>query len=73
MEKLSGFSPDEIAQRLKRLGFEFDRLAKNCHEIWYNSNTNRYTTIPYFSGNMPAATLREILKQAGVSPEEFLK
>jgi predicted RNA binding protein YcfA (HicA-like mRNA interferase family) len=73
MDQLSGFSPDEIAQRLKRLGFEFDRLAKGCHEIWYNANTNRYTTIPFFSSSTPPTTLREILKQAGVSEEDFLK
>jgi predicted RNA binding protein YcfA (HicA-like mRNA interferase family) len=73
LELLAGFSPDEIALRLKRLGFQFDRLAAGCHEIWYNANNQRYTTIPYDPNVMPAATLKAILKEAGVSLEQFLK
>jgi predicted RNA binding protein YcfA (HicA-like mRNA interferase family) len=42
------------------------------HEIWFNSQTNRYTTIPNHPGDMPEGTLRAILRQAGVSIEDFL-
>lgn len=31
-----------------------------------------YTTIPNHPGDVPEGTLRAILKQAGVTPEEFL-
>lgn len=41
--------------------------------IWYNPRTDRYTTIPSHPGDMPEGTLRAILKQAGISPEEFLR
>ena len=41
-------------------------------QIWYNPETDRYTTIPNHPGDMPEGTLRAILKQAGVKPEEFL-
>lgn len=34
--------------------------------------TVHYTTIPNHPGDMPEGTLRAILKQAGVSPDEFL-
>jgi len=54
-------------------GFAFDRQAAGSHEIWYNSTTHRYTTIPNHPGDMPEGTLRAILKQAGVEPEEFLR
>jgi len=27
-------------------GFAFDRQATGSHEIWYNSQTDRYSTIP---------------------------
>jgi len=36
------------------------------------SKTDRYTTIPNHPGDMPEGTLRAILKQAGVEPEDFL-
>jgi predicted RNA binding protein YcfA (HicA-like mRNA interferase family) len=73
MGQLGGFRYREIVQRLKQFGFQFDRQAAGSHEIWYNPNTDRYTTILNHSGNMPEGTLRAILKQAGISATEFLK
>ena len=73
MGRLSGFTYREIVKRLKRFGFEFDRQAAGSHEIWFNKNLNRYTTIPNHPGDMPEGTLRAILKQAGIEADEFLK
>ena len=72
MGRLSGFRYRIIVTTLKKFGFEFYRQAAGSHEIWYNTQTNRYTTIPNHSGDMPEGTLRAILKQAGVSPDDFL-
>jgi predicted RNA binding protein YcfA (HicA-like mRNA interferase family) len=73
MGRLSGFRYREIVRILKKLGFEFHRQAAGSHEIWWNSRTQRYTTIPNHAGNMPEGTLRAILKQANIEPDEFLK
>lgn len=73
MGRLSGFRYREIVRRLKGLGFEFDRQAAGSHEIWFNPATNRYTTIPNHSGDMPEGTLRAVLRQAGVDPDKFLE
>jgi predicted RNA binding protein YcfA (HicA-like mRNA interferase family) len=73
MGRLSGYRYREIIKILKRFGFEFHRQAAGSHEIWHNPNTNRYTTIPNHSGDMPEGTLRAILKQADIDPEEFIK
>lgn len=73
MGRLAGFSYREIVNRLKREGFEFDRQAAGSHEVWFNPTTNRYTTVPNHPGDMPEGTLRAILKQAGISPETFLR
>jgi predicted RNA binding protein YcfA (HicA-like mRNA interferase family) len=72
MGRLAGFKYRQIVKRLKQLGFAFDRQAAGSHEIWYSADTNRYTTIPNHPGDMPEGTLKAILKQAGVSTEEFL-
>ena len=72
MGRLSGFKYREIVNLLKKFGFEFYRQAAGSHEIWYNSQTNRFTTIPNHTGDMPEGTLRAILKQAGINPDEFL-
>jgi predicted RNA binding protein YcfA (HicA-like mRNA interferase family) len=73
MGRLSGFKYHEIARRLRALGFSFYRQAAGSHEIWFNEKTKRFTTIPNHSGEMPEGTLRAILKQAEIEPEDFLK
>ena len=55
------------------MGFAFNRQAAGSHEIWFNADTKRYTTIPNHPGDLPEGTLHAILKQAGVRAEEFLK
>ncbi|MBI5825942.1 MAG: type II toxin-antitoxin system HicA family toxin [Chloroflexi bacterium] len=73
MGRLSGFRYREIVKRLKAFGFEFYRHAAGSHEIWRNDAAGRFTTIPNHPGDMPEGTLRAILKQAGIDPDEFLK
>jgi len=71
--RLAGFRYRQIVKKLKALGFEFFRHAAGSHEIWHNPSTGRFTTIPNHPGDMPEGTLRAILKQADVTPEDFLK
>lgn len=73
MGRLSGFTYRRIVKQLKSCGFSFDRQAAGSHEIWYNEKTDRYTTIPNHPGDMPEGTLRAILRQAGIEPDDFLK
>ena len=72
MGRLAGFRYRQVISRLKTLGFAFDRQAAGSHEIWFNETSNRYTTIPNHPGDLPEGTFRAILRQAGVSPDEFL-
>jgi predicted RNA binding protein YcfA (HicA-like mRNA interferase family) len=73
MGRLSGFRYRQIIKKLKVFGFEFFRNAAGSHEIWHNLANGRFTTIPNHPGEMPEGTLRAILKQAGVDPDDFLK
>jgi predicted RNA binding protein YcfA (HicA-like mRNA interferase family) len=73
MGRLSGFRYREVVKKLRSFGFVFYRHAAGSHEIWYHPATRLFTTIPNHSGDLPEGTLRAILKQAGVSPEDFLK
>ncbi len=72
MGRLAGFRYRVIIQILKKFGFRFHRQAVGSHEIWYNPQTSRYTTIPNHSGDMPEGTLRAILKQANIEADDFL-
>ena len=73
MGRLAGFKYRDIVKILKKFGFEFLRQAAGSHEIWFNSTTNCYTTIPNHPGDMPEGTLRAILKQADIKPDDFLR
>ena len=72
MGRLAGFRYREVVRKLRACGFQFDRQAAGSHEIWYSAKANRYTTIPNHPGDIPEGTLRAILKQAGVDPDDFL-
>ena len=73
MPRLASFTADEVIRKLRRAGFVFDRHAKGSHEIWWNPQTRTRTTVPRHPGALPQGTLRAILRQAGISVDEFLK
>ena len=73
MGRLAGFKYRAVIKILKKFGFGFHRQAAGSHEIWYNGQTNRYTTIPNHTGDIPEGTLRAILKQANIEVEAFLQ
>jgi predicted RNA binding protein YcfA (HicA-like mRNA interferase family) len=59
---------------LKKAGFVFDRHTKGSHEIYYSPKTKRRTTVPNHPGaTLPKGTLREIIKQAGLTRDEFMQ
>ena len=73
MGRLAGFSYRDIVRKLRKAGFTFDRQAKGSHEIWWNPETRKRTTIPNHPGSLPEGTVRAIIKQADISIDEFLK
>jgi predicted RNA binding protein YcfA (HicA-like mRNA interferase family) len=74
MTKLPVLTANEVILGLRKAGFVFDRQAKGSHEIWYNPVTKRRTTVPNHPGaDIPKGTLKAILKEAGLSLEDFLR
>jgi predicted RNA binding protein YcfA (HicA-like mRNA interferase family) len=63
----------DVIRKLKKAGFVFDRQAKGSHEIYYNPKTKRRVTVPNHPGDLPKGTLRAIIKQSGLTLEEFLE
>ena len=72
MSRLPAMAYRDVTRRLKAAGFVFDRQAKGSHEIWYNPQTHRYTTVPHHPGNVSRGTLRAIIREAGLTVDEFL-
>jgi len=71
--RLSGLKYRQVVKKLKKFGFTFHRQAAGSHEIWYNEETKRFTTIPNHPGDIPEGTLQAILKQADIEINEFLR
>ena len=64
----------QIVRVAKKLGFYFCRQAKGSHEIWRRDSDGRQTTIPnHGSKPLKRKTLKSILKDFGITPEEFLR
>ena len=72
MGRLAGISYREVARRLRRLGFSFDRQGPGSHEVWRHSD-GRKVTLPRHSGDLAEGTLRAILREAMIEVEDFLK
>ncbi len=64
----------QLTRRLRELGCEFVRQGAGSHEVWWNPGTTTFTVIPQHGGrDLPPGTLRVILRQLGISPEDFYK
>ena len=64
----------ELVRKLRRLGCEFDRQARGDHEVWINPANRLRTTVPNWGRrDLPVGTLREIIRDLGLSREDFDK
>ena len=72
MGRLSGFSYREVTKRLKKFGVVWQRQARGSHEVWGNKSKGKKALIPRHAGDIPEGTLRSILKDLDISPNEFL-
>jgi predicted RNA binding protein YcfA (HicA-like mRNA interferase family) len=73
MGRLAGFKYREVARKLRTFGFAFDRPGPGSHEVWRSETSGRKVTLPHHSRDMAEGTLRAILREAGISVDEFLK
>jgi len=62
--------PSEVVAVLKGIGF-VEKRQKGSHLILWHEKYRRTTIVALHGRDMPPPTLKEILKQAGLSEEEF--
>ena len=72
MPKLPVVSGNETISALKRGGFVRDRQS-GSHVTLRHHERRRSATIPAGSADLPPGTLRAILRQAGLTVEEFIR
>ena len=70
MTRLPMVRPAEVVAALKRAGFE-EKRQKGSHVVLYHSRQNRTTIVALHGRDLPVPTLKDILKQAGLTEDEF--
>jgi predicted RNA binding protein YcfA (HicA-like mRNA interferase family) len=71
--KLPILSDREVIRVLKKAGFIYaPKRGKGSHIAMFNPQTRRLVIIPK-TDQIPRGTLLSIIKQAGLTKEEFLK
>ncbi len=72
MPKLRSVKPKELIKSFEKLGYIVDR-QKGSHVILYHPLSKRRLTIPMHTKDIPNGTLLAIIKQAGLTKEDFSK
>ncbi|BAD70755.1 MULTISPECIES: type II toxin-antitoxin system HicA family toxin [Thermus] len=61
----------EVARKLERLGFKpLPRRGKGGHRVYVHPD-GRKVVLPLHSGEIPWGLFKTVLKQAGITEEEF--
>ena len=71
MPKLPSFTSTEIIKILQKKGFVIDRI-KGSHHILLNKNNKIRVVVPMHRTDLPKGTLHEIIKQSGLTDEDFM-
>lgn len=71
-QELPVLKPKEVVAALERAGFEVKRHT-GSHVIMYKSGFRRPISIPQHPRDLPKGTIRAIIREAGLTVEEFMK
>lgn len=70
--KLPIIKPRKVIQKLHKAGFVVDR-QKGSHAVLFNKQNKKFVVVPYHNKDLKKGTIRNIIKQAGLTIEEFNK
>ena len=71
MSRLPSLKPRQIVSALEQCGFTVIRTTGSHYQL-FNERTRRHTTVPYHNRDLPRGTVAAIVRQAGITREEFL-
>ena len=72
LARLPGARGREIVKALERGGFLFDH-QQGSHAFYRHPRTRRTTVVPIHSKELPRWLLKKIIKEAGLTEDEFRK
>lgn len=71
MTKVPILTPRKVEKKVKNLGFILDH-STGSHNIYFNPKTKKRAVIPLHTKDLKPGTLSAILREAGITKEEFL-
>ncbi len=72
MTRVPQHTPTHVVAALKRAGFDENR-QKGSHLYLVHPQTKRRTSVAIHPRDLPRHTLKDIIRQAGLTEEEFRK
>ena len=72
MSRLPTITPRKAVAALQRAGF-VETHQKGSHRYFWHPGRRRLTSVPMHTKDLKRPTMKEILKQAGLSEDEFHK
>ena len=72
MTRFPNLTVVKIIQVLKRAGF-VEHESRGSHRTYKNPVTGYRTTVSFHSGDVSRSLMKEIIRQAGLSEDEFRK
>jgi predicted RNA binding protein YcfA (HicA-like mRNA interferase family) len=73
VNRLPAVTARQVLAALQRGGFLVVRVKGSHHFLRHKDDPRRETVIALHSGDLPAGTVRAILKQAKLSREDFVR
>ena len=73
MDSLPVLKPRQVIAALLRSGFYLHHQTGSHARLVHKTKSNLRITVPIHSKDMPKGTLRRIIRQAGLTVDEFLK
>jgi predicted RNA binding protein YcfA (HicA-like mRNA interferase family) len=73
MSRLPILKSRDVVACLRRCGHECLRPGRGSHEFGINRQTDKVTMVACHPGDIPRGTLRAIIAQTALRPEEFLR
>jgi predicted RNA binding protein YcfA (HicA-like mRNA interferase family) len=67
---LPAVKPRQVVAALQRIGF-VEHYQKGSHLYMWQPQLRRMTCVPQHAGDIKKGTLRAIIKQAGMTEEQF--
>ena len=71
--RLPSVKARDVVRALHSVGFSIVRTSGSHYRLVHDTDPTRQTTVPVHGGkDIPRGTLHEIIKQAGLTVDEFL-